>query len=126
MPRIYVSQSVIDGWLSERRAQLEGDLLRMSAPQDSGGASWTFFLNPAVLFEAVDGEEPDSRTLLGCVRSIQDLAALGGEHAEDTAVVGPTTYRVRPGFVALAAGDDGAELQPDPATWAAMVAALAA
>ncbi len=126
MARFYVSQGVVDRWLSEGRVQLEGDLLRMPAPLAVGGGRWSFFLNPALLFEALDGPGTDEQGLLGTVRSIQDVVARGGEHAETTAVIGPATYVVRPGFMMVPVGHDGAELMPDPPTWVAMLNALRA
>lgn len=125
MPRVFVSQGVIDRWLDDGRAQLEGDLLRLPA-LEAGAPGWTLFLNPAVLFEGLQGPASDAGQLVGTVRTVQDLGAMGGEHAENTAVIGPATYTVRPGFVALLVGQDGAELQPDIATWQRLIATLAA
>jgi hypothetical protein len=120
MPRIFVSQALVDGWLGAGRIQLEGDLLHVFA----GGASTHLFINPAVFFERVDGADVDPYDILGSVRSSQELAAMGAEHFESSVVLGDYAYTVRPGFIALPIGPDGTETVLDGGGWAQLVGTL--
>lgn len=127
MPRIYVSQALVDRWLVETRIELEGDLLRVSGPASS------LFINPAVYFVRVDGgaesqadPSADPNKLLGCVKSSQELAQMGAEHYDTSVVLGERAYTVQPGFIAVPVGADGTETLMDAAGWSALVATLQA
>lgn len=121
MPRIFVAQALVDQWLNEGLIQLDGDLLRLSA----GGTTTSLFINPAVYFEQVDGDEPDPYQVVGCVKSSQELAQMGAEHFDTSVVLGELAYIVLPGFVAVPVGPDGTETLMDGATWGRLQGALA-
>lgn len=120
MPRIYVSQSLVDQALGAGRIQLEGDLLRL----DAGGVPAQLFINPAVYFERVDGGDQDPHGVVGCVKTAQELAQLGAEHYDTSVVMGECAYTVVPGFLAVPVGGDGTETILDPAGWARLAGAL--
>jgi hypothetical protein len=121
MPRIYVAQSLVDRWLADGIITLDGDLLRMSAV----GTPTSLFINPAVYFEQVDGDESDPYQVVGCVKSSQELAQMGAEHYDTSVVLGELAYTVVPGFIAVPVGPDGTETLMDGAAWARLQGALA-
>ncbi|MBC8074364.1 MAG: hypothetical protein IAG13_38950 [Deltaproteobacteria bacterium] len=122
MPRIYVSQAMVDAWLGAGRTRLDGDLLRL--PAEAGAIS--LYLNPAVHVECIDGADVDGYGLVGTVRSTQELAQMGAELHDASVVLGEHAYTVRPGFVAVPVGEGGVEAMFDVAAWNRLVATLQA
>ncbi len=120
MPRIFVSQAMVDDWLGGGRIQLDGDLLQV----DAAGTPMSLFINPAVYFERVDGTEAEPYDLVGAVKSSQELAQMGGEHYETSVVLGDFAYTVKPGFIAVPVGADGTETLLDGAGWGRLLAGL--
>lgn len=120
MPRIYVSQALVDHAMGAGRIQLEGDLLRL----DAGGTPAQLFINPAVYFERVDGGEHDPHGVVGTVKTSQELAQVGAEHYDTSVVLGELAYTVVPGFLAVPVAPDGTEAPLDPSAWARLVGAL--
>ena len=120
MPRVFISQTLVDEWLGGGGIDLDGDLLRL----DAGGAPMTLFINPAVYFERVDGTEADAYDVVGVVKSSQELAQMGGEHYETAVVLGDYAYTVKPGFLAVPVGADGTETVLDGAGWGRLLAGL--
>ncbi|MEZ4453573.1 MAG: hypothetical protein R3B09_29225 [Nannocystaceae bacterium] len=120
MPRIFIAQALVDAWISASRAQLEADLLRVTAPQ--GGVD--FFINPAVYFDRIDGNETDDLGVIGKVKTSQELAAMDAEHYDTSVVLGDAAYTVVPGVVATAVDPRGAELPIDGASWGRIAATL--
>lgn len=97
--------------------QLEGDCLRI-------GPVVALSIEPAVLFEWVDGGEGDPLEVLGCVKSSGDLAKMGAEHYDRSVLVGDVSYTVRPGFLAIPVGADGVPFALDDRTWSHVTAVL--
>jgi hypothetical protein len=122
MPRIYVSQAMVDAWLGAGRTRLDGDLLRL--PAEAGAIS--LYLNPAVHVERIDGSDADTHGLVGTVRSTQELALLGAELYDASVVLGEQAYTVRPGFLAIPVGEGGVEAMFDPAAWDRLIGTLQA
>jgi hypothetical protein len=122
MPRVFISQALVDEWLDAGGIELNGDLLRL----DAGGAPMALSINPAVFFERVDGAEADAYDVVGVVKSAQELAQMGGEHYETAVVLGDYAYTVKAGFLAVAVGNDGAETVLDGAGWGRLLAGLSA
>jgi hypothetical protein len=121
MPRLYVSQSLLDAWVEHAGARVDGDLLRISAD----GVSWTLYLNPAVVFERIDGHSPDPYGLVGAVKSMQELAQMGAEYFDVSVVLAEHAYTVRPGVLAVPITAAGEETQFDARGWQRLVAAIA-
>lgn len=111
MARIFVSHTLVDGWLGADRAQLDGELMRFA------GRDVALLVVPAVYFERVDGNDADPHDIIGSVKSTQELAQLGAEHYETSVVLGDAAYTVRPGFMCSLARPDGVAVEPDGATW---------
>lgn len=120
MARIYVSQTLVDQWLSSGRVHLDGDLLHV----DVGGTEVALFIDPAVLFESADGTGTDPLDIVGRVKNSQELAELGAEHFDTSVVIGELAYTVRPGFLAVPVAADGTERMLDAPAWARLAAAL--
>ncbi len=120
MPRIYVSQAMVDAWLGAGRTRLDGDLLRL--PSEAGAIS--LYLNPAVHVERIDGHELDPHNLVGTVRSTQELAQLGAELYDASVVLGEHAYTVRPGYLAIPVGEGGVEAMFDGGAWARLIGTL--
>lgn len=120
MPKIFISQAMVDDWLGGGRIALDGDLLRV----DAAGTPMSLFIDPAVFFEKVDGSDADAYDVVGAVKTSQELAQMGGEHYETSVVLGDYAYTVKPGFVATPVGADGTETILDGAGWGRLLAGL--
>lgn len=111
MARIFVSHTLVDGWLGADRAQLDGELMRFP------GRDLALVVTPAVYFERVDGNEADTHDVVGSVKTTQELAQIGAEHYETSVVLGDAAYTVRPGFLCNMARPDGLAVEADGPTW---------
>jgi hypothetical protein len=121
MPRIFVGQALMDDWLSAGRIELDGELMRF----DAGGVPGSLRISPAVYFERIDGSDSDPYSVVGAVKTTEELTQLGAEHYESSVVLGDFAYTVTPGFVGVPAGPDGAEAAVDAASWQRLVSGLA-
>ena len=91
--RIFLSQEALDSWIGEARADIQGDVL-----VDKAG-NRRFQLREGLRFlSEVSGGE-DATSLVGCVKDMEQLAAMGGEHMSDSVVLGELAYEVQQGFV---------------------------
>jgi hypothetical protein len=122
MPRIFIAQSLVDVWISDGKAELDRDFLRIPAQ----GAEVSLFINPAVYFDHIDGSEQDEADVLGKVKTSQELAAMDAEHYETSVLLGDSAYSVVPGIVATAVDPQGKELELDANSWARVRGALEA
>ncbi len=98
--RLFLSQSILDRWLSDGTADVSGDTLTIQ-PDDR-----RFDLKTAVLFEKEVTESGDPHGLVGKVKDLEQLAELGGDYSAGTVIIGDEAYEVTDGFA-------GAALQPD-------------
>lgn len=92
--RVFVPQEALEAWLSSGRVHMVGENLFV------GGQA--FRLESAVRFVnevAGGGDEPQ---LLGRVKTLEQIASLGGEHCAASVVLGDNAYEVIEGFVARA------------------------
>ena len=98
--RAFFSQAAVDRWLAEGQAALEGEVLGLLPVGPS------FQLSSAVLFGAEVAAGNDGPGLSGKVKALTDVAALAGEHAPGSVVIGDYAYEVVDGFLGeLLAGD---------------------
>lgn len=98
--RLFVSQSVLDRWLTEGTADVSGDTLTI-LPDDR-----RFDLKTAVLFEREVTEAGDPHELLGKVKDLEQIAELGGDYSAGTVILGDEAYEVTDGFVGEAQTGD--------------------
>lgn len=91
--RIFLSQEALDSWIGEARADIQGDVL----VDKVGGRS--FQLREGVRFLAEVSGGQDAGALVGSVKDLVQLGAMGGEYMSDSVVLGELAYEVQPGFV---------------------------
>jgi hypothetical protein len=91
--RIFLSQEALDTWINEGRADIQGDVL-----VDKTGAR-RFQLREGVRFLAEVSGGDDEGKLVGAVKDLEQLGAMGGECMSDSVVLGELAYEVQPGFV---------------------------
>src|SRR5688572_8107541 len=90
--RLFVPQQMLDQWLSEDRVEVQGEVM-ITKPE---GQKLT--LATAVLFKSeVTGTE-DQHELIGRVKDVEQLAAIGAEHYADSVILGDNAYQVVEGF----------------------------
>jgi hypothetical protein len=96
--KVFISQSVIDAWVSSEQAEISGNLLSFRA---RAGA---LDLVPASLFRRISAGQTDPHTLVGKVLDEEAILALGGETYMSSVLIGEIAYDVEPGFVGIPAG----------------------
>jgi hypothetical protein len=92
--RVFVPQQALEAWLSSGQVHMVGENLFVGKQ--------AFSLESAVRFineVAGGGDEPQ---LLGRVKTLDQINALGGEHVAASVVLGDNAYEVIEGFVARA------------------------
>jgi hypothetical protein len=90
--RIFVPQEALESWVAEGRAQLLGETLLLEGVG--------FSLTGAVHFVSEVAGGGDEPALVGKVKTLSQLAELGGEHCAASVVLGDNAYEVVEGFVA--------------------------
>ena len=101
--RLFLSQTILDRWLSDGTADVSGDTLTILA------ADHKFDLKTAVLFEKEVTESNDKHALIGRVKDVDQIAEMGGDYSVGTVIVGDEAYEVTDGFAGIAVQGD---LQP--------------
>ncbi|TAK20866.1 MAG: hypothetical protein EPO40_30590 [Myxococcaceae bacterium] len=91
--RIFLSQEALDSWIGEGRADIQGDVLIDKV----GGRRFQLLEGVRFLSEVSGGD--DAEGLVGRVKDLVQLAAMGGEYMSDSVVLGELAYEVQPGFV---------------------------
>ncbi|CAG0976079.1 hypothetical protein ARNL5_02078 [Anaerolineae bacterium] len=90
--RLFVPQALMDQWLGEGRVEVEGETL-ITRPEGQ-----RFQLTTAVLFKSEVAGGGDPAQLLGRVKDLDQLAAIGAEHYADSVILGDSAYQVVEGF----------------------------
>ena len=98
--RLFVSQSVLDRWLSEGVAELSGDTLHVLPERHA------FDLTTGVLFETEVTGAIDALGLLGTVKDVDQIAEMAGDYSQGTVIIGDLAYEVTDGFVGVPAAND--------------------
>lgn len=91
---------MLDVWLSDERVEVEGEVM-VTRPEGQ-----RFHLTTAVLFKEEVTGEPDAHGIIGKVKDLEQLAALGAEHYADSVILGDNAYQVVEGFA-------GAPIEPE-------------
>lgn len=90
--RLFISQSVLDRWLEDGTGDVSGDRLTLFA------AKQELDLTTAVLFEREVTESGDPHELVGKVKDLAQIEAMGGDYSVGTVIVGDEAYEVIDGF----------------------------
>ena len=91
--RVFLPQEMLDGWLSEERVDVDGDVMTLRPEGQK------FRLKTALRFLEELAEGGDEAALVGKVKDLEQLAELGGEHCADSVILGDNAYQVVEGFV---------------------------
>lgn len=105
--RLFVSQAVLDGWLGEERVTVDGEVMTL-LPEEH-----RFELSTAVLFKTELTGAGDAHGLVGKVKDLEQIAALGGDYSAGSVILGDLAYEVVEGLVGAPLGTkdkrDGAD-----------------
>ncbi len=91
--RLFVAQSTLDRWLEESRVSVDGEVMTTSPEAHE------FTLKTAVLFREEVTGAGDAAGLLGRVKDLEQIAALGGDYSSGSVILGDVAYEVLEGFV---------------------------
>jgi hypothetical protein len=101
MAAVFLAQQMLQTWADQGQVVLDDNTLTLVAE------ARTVQLRPAVRFTGLVGGGDDVNKLVGKVKSLEQLRALGAEHYMDSVIHGDVAYQVVEGFL----GD----LSPQPA-----------
>lgn len=90
--RLFVSQAKLDQWLSESLVEVDGETMTTEADGNR------FQLRTAVLFTEELTGAGDPHELVGRVKDLEQIGALGGEYASGSVILGDHAYNVVEGF----------------------------
>ena len=88
--RLFWPQELLDEWVVEEKAAIEGDVL--STAEDR----LRYKLAQAVHFVADVADGSDPHRLVGKVKEIATLEAMGAEHYMDSVLIEDSAYQVVP------------------------------
>lgn len=91
--RVFVSQETLDVWLADERVNVEGDIMTLRPEGQK------FKLHTAFHFLREVAEGGDENNLVGKVKDLEQLTALGGEHCSDSVILGESAYEIVEGFI---------------------------
>jgi hypothetical protein len=91
--RLFFPQEALHAWLEQGRVLLVGDELT-TTPEGR-----RLRLESAVRFMAEVAAGDDPNQLVGKVKTIEQVQALGGEHVADSVIMGDCAYQVVEGFL---------------------------
>lgn len=101
---LFIAQDKLMQWESEGKVRLDASVLTLVAEQRS------YRLTEAVRFLRALGPEPVGQSLVGRVRTKDQLKALGAEHYMDSVLMGELAYEVQQGFVGVVVVKPGTPL----------------
>lgn len=100
--KFFISQEVLDSWLSAEKVSLEGEVLHLL------GTSIYLRLTPGCHFKGVQAGN-DEPALLGKVKAKAAVTAMGAEMYLDSVILGETAYEIETGFVGKPVGGAGSD-----------------
>lgn len=99
---MFVSQATLDQWLGDDAVDVDGDVMAIRR------LGHRFQLNTAFHFLSEVAEGGDSGELVGKVKTLDQVVALGGEHCAGSVILGDNAYEVIEGFLGLPIDDANA------------------
>jgi hypothetical protein len=97
--RLFVSGALLDRWVTIGQVELGDGILKVKPT----GARYVLEEAARVVGEATGTGDPEG--LVGRVRTLAELSALGAEVLDRSVLIGDFAYDVVPGFIAAPAGD---------------------
>lgn len=94
LSRVFVPQEALETWVADGRAHVMGETLFVEGVP--------FQLAGAVRFVAEVAGGGDSAQLVGKVKTLEQVEAMGGEHAAGSVLLDDNAYEVVEGFLAQA------------------------
>ena len=91
--RVFFPQEAVQAWLEQGRVQLVGDELT-TTPEGR-----RLRVESALRFLAEVAAGADPHELVGKVKTLEQVQALGGEHCADSVIMGDCAYQVVEGFL---------------------------
>ena len=91
--RLFIPQEALDLWLAEGRAVIDGEHLTLT----EGGQR--FHLQTGVRFRSEVAGGGDAHELVGRVKDLAQIRALGGDYSAGSVVIDPDAYEVVEGLV---------------------------
>lgn len=91
--RLFIPQEALDLWLSEGRAVIDGEHLTLTP----GGRR--YHLQTGVRFRSEVAGGGDAHALVGRVKDLAQIQALGGDYSSGSVVIDPDAYEVVEGFL---------------------------
>jgi hypothetical protein len=104
--RLFLSQMVLDRWLGEGKVDVENDVMTTLPDKRP------FRIKTAVLFQNELTGAGDEPQLLGRVKDLDQLAAIGGDYSAGSVIVGDLAYEVTEGFVGEPLSEPGRPRAP--------------
>ena len=102
--RVFIPLSRLEQWLSDGRAQIDGDTLTLGGQQ--------FEMMNAVRFLAEVAEGKDEHGLVGRVKSLAQIERLGAEHTGESVLLGDSAYQVVEGYTLVPSAPGPAATYP--------------
>jgi len=93
MPAVFIAQSTLQQWADAGKVRLEDTTLHLLKEGRS------VLLKPAVRFTKLTVGDEDPHSLLGKVKTDDQLRDMGAEHYMDSVIHGDTAYEVVEGFM---------------------------
>jgi hypothetical protein len=97
--RLFVSGALLDRWVTIGQVDLVDGILKIKPT----GARYTLEEAARVVDEATGAGDPEG--LVGRVRTLTELSALGAEVLDRSVLIGELAYDVVPGFIASPVSD---------------------
>ncbi len=91
--RLFLSQGILDRWLGEGRVEVDGEIMTTLPDRREFG------IKTAVLFQNELTGAGDTPDLIGRVKDLDQLNALGGDYSAGSVILGDLAYEVAEGFV---------------------------
>jgi hypothetical protein len=91
--RLFWPQALLDQWIVDEKISVKGEKLTLK------NENIDYAVKQAVLFTADVGEGDDRQHLVGRVKELAALQAMGAEHYMDSVIIEDSAYQVTGGFV---------------------------
>ena len=94
--RLFWPQELLDQWIVEEKISMEGDALTLVKENK------TYAIKQALYFKSDVGDGDDKFQLLGRVKELSALEAMGAECYMDSVIIEDSAYQVTGGFLGVA------------------------